>query len=115
MSVSTTVPLQRCLRSLQNHDPAARGELLVPARRRLQRLANRMFRARSKPASCLTRPALKDESTLLQRYLQEQTTRLERNDLDAAAIAGSGDNVIPRVAWTLVVRALLNLDEAISK
>lgn len=43
MSVPTTVHLQRCLLSLRDRDPSARGELLAHAQRRLQALADRMF------------------------------------------------------------------------
>lgn len=64
---------------------------------------------------CLTRPATADELTLLVQFLQEQTGRLERKELNAEAVAGPGDNAVPRAAWTLVARALLNLDETIMK
>ena len=64
---------------------------------------------------CLTRPAAADELDLLNRFLREQSGRLERKELDAVAIAGPGDNPIPRAAWTLLARTLLNLDEAITK
>lgn len=43
MSASTTINLKRCLQSLNDHDPAARGELLAYAERRLKILADRMF------------------------------------------------------------------------
>ena len=39
----------------------------------------------------------------------------QAQELDAAAIAGPGDNAISRAAWTLVARALLNLDEIITR
>ncbi|WP_010582689.1 sigma-70 family RNA polymerase sigma factor [Schlesneria paludicola] len=43
MSASTTINLKRCLQSLSDHDPSARGELLAYAERRLKILADRMF------------------------------------------------------------------------
>ncbi len=64
---------------------------------------------------CVTRPATNEELTLLQNYLEVQSVRLERKELDAIAIAGDGDNAIARAAWTLVARTLLNLDETITK
>ena len=84
----------------------------------------REFSGRNEPESvrlqtlfrrCLTRPASTEELSLLTRYLEEQSARLQRKDLDAAAIAGPGDNAISRAAWTLVARALLNLDEIITR
>lgn len=64
---------------------------------------------------CVTRPALPDELTLLERFLADQAGRFERKELDATAIAGSGEEAIPRAIWTVVARAILNLDEAITK
>jgi RNA polymerase sigma factor (sigma-70 family) len=43
MNTPTTVHLQRCLRLLHDHEPAARSELLAYAQRRLKALADRMF------------------------------------------------------------------------
>ena len=45
-----------------------------------------------------------------------QLARLTRKDLDAATIAGakSGD-LDKQAAWTLTARAVMNLDEAITK
>jgi RNA polymerase sigma-70 factor (ECF subfamily) len=43
MNIPTTVHLQRCLQSLNDHEPTARSELLAYAQRRLKLLADRMF------------------------------------------------------------------------
>ena len=65
---------------------------------------------------CLTRPATIEELDLLQRFDREQRRRLAANELDAQAIAGPGSaDALERAAWTLMARALLNLDEAITR
>ena len=64
---------------------------------------------------CVTRPPTGEELPLLKRFFQDQSARLERKELDAVAIAGPGDNASKRAAWTLVARALLNLDETITR
>jgi hypothetical protein len=65
---------------------------------------------------CLTRPPTKEEQTVLLAYYQQQRQRLERKELDAATIAGAGGaDALPRAAWTLVARAVLNLDEMVTK
>ena len=53
---------------------------------------------------------------MLVKFYQNQSARLAKKELNAAAIAGPGEgNVNERAAWTTVTRALLNLDETISK
>ena len=65
---------------------------------------------------CLTRPPTDDELALLKRFFDEQSSRLDRKELDAAKLAGlSGPNEAPRAAWTLTARAIMNLDEAVTK
>lgn len=64
---------------------------------------------------CATRPATDDELRLFERFLSEQAARLDRKELDSAAIAGPGGNSISRAAWTLIARAIMNLDEAITR
>jgi hypothetical protein len=62
----------------------------------------------------LTRLPHDEEVARLATFYRAQLVRLEKKDLDAVAIAGPGaDN--SAAAWTLVARALLNLDEAVSK
>lgn len=65
----------------------------------------------------LTRPPQAQERTLLLEYFHAQHQRLEAKQLDAAKIAGRGDesDVLVRAAWTLTARALLNLDETITR
>ena len=65
---------------------------------------------------CLTRPPLDQELTLLVAYYDAQAKRLAAGELDAGAIAGPRDGEArERAAWALVARAILNLDEMITK
>ena len=51
---------------------------------------------------------------MLAAFYRVQKQRLAAGELDASAIAGSGEgDAIDRAAWTLVARAVLNLDEFI--
>ena len=64
----------------------------------------------------LTRPPTDDELALLIRFFDEQSSRLDRKELDATKLAGAGgSNEAPRAAWTLTARAIMNLDEAVTK
>jgi hypothetical protein len=65
---------------------------------------------------CLTRPPRPSESATLLELLHDTRQRLERGELKASDIAPSGDgSAAERAAWTVVARALLNLDETITK
>ncbi|MGE5195459.1 MAG: DUF1553 domain-containing protein, partial [Deltaproteobacteria bacterium] len=65
---------------------------------------------------CLVRPPTVDELKLLGEFLARQQERFAKQELDAAKIAGPGDgNPADRAAWTVVARALLNLDETITR
>jgi hypothetical protein len=65
---------------------------------------------------CLARPPDRDELALMVRFYEAQRCRFERGELDASAVAGPGEgDAVERAAWTALARALLNLDEAITK
>lgn len=65
---------------------------------------------------CLVRPGTPEELALLADFLQAQQARLAAGELDAAAIAGdAATNVAERAAWTVLARAILNLDETITR
>jgi hypothetical protein len=65
---------------------------------------------------CLVRPPTGDELNLLSAFLARQQARFAKGELDAAKVAGPGEgNPADRAAWTTVARALLNLDETITK
>jgi hypothetical protein len=100
------------------NDPAfvegsqALGELLAKAPGSLEARVSRLFRL------CLSRSPQPDESSMLVHFFQVQRARLERKELDAGKIAGAGAGaaeLIDRAAWTLLSRAILNLDEAVTK
>jgi Protein of unknown function (DUF1549)/Protein of unknown function (DUF1553)/Planctomycete cytochrome C len=64
----------------------------------------------------LTRPPSDHECELTLAFLGRQRARLTGGELKGADIAGLADGDVPeRAAWTLVARALLNLDEAVTK
>jgi len=65
---------------------------------------------------CLTRPPSPEELKLLAQYYEAQKARLDKKELNAAALSGTtGETVNEAAAWTLVARSLLNLDEAVTK
>jgi hypothetical protein len=65
---------------------------------------------------CLSREPDEAEVALLLKYLGTQRARLAANELDANKIAGKGDgSAVERAAWTLLFRALLNLDEFVTR
>jgi hypothetical protein len=65
---------------------------------------------------CLTRPPEKDELGMLVEYARRQRARFKSGELDPAKVAGEGDgDAVERATWTVVARAILNVDEAITK
>jgi hypothetical protein len=73
---------------------------------KLQRLYHRV----------LTRPAKPAEATRLLALLEKTRQRLRSHELDAAAISPAGEgSAEQRAAWTVLARAVLNLDETITK
>jgi hypothetical protein len=73
---------------------------------------------------CVTRPPSREELAMLVKFYRIQKDRCAHKELNAAAIAlgdstavarqGDGD-IGERAVWTVVARALLNLDETITK
>jgi hypothetical protein len=65
---------------------------------------------------CLTRPPTREEAALLAEFLEAQRRRFADPRSKPQDVAGPGEtNVAERAAWTALARALLNLDEAITK
>jgi hypothetical protein len=65
---------------------------------------------------CLTRPPSSGEVAMLAKFFEAQKQRFASGELDAKLIAGNGpENVTDRAAWTALARAILNLDEMITK
>jgi len=86
------------------------GKQLAAMERNTEAKAKDLFRR------CLTRPPNDEELQLVAKFYQQQLARLSHKELDAEKVAGAGDgDRIERAAWTLTARALLNLDETITK
>ncbi len=65
---------------------------------------------------CLTRPPTDDERAALAGFYRAQKERFARKELDAAKVAGPGaGDANERAAWTATARAVLNLDEFVTK
>ncbi len=62
----------------------------------------------------LTRPPQPEEVNMLVDFYRAQLARLDAKEVDAATIGGKDANAAV-AAWTLVARALLNLDETVSR
>ncbi|MCY2968602.1 MAG: DUF1549 and DUF1553 domain-containing protein, partial [Planctomycetota bacterium] len=63
---------------------------------------------------CLVRPPTADELTLVVTFYERQKGKLKPEE--SGKIAGPGDgDAVDRAAWTLTARALLNLDETITR
>jgi hypothetical protein len=65
---------------------------------------------------CLSRPVQPEELSMLVHFFEDQRARLVKKALDAAKISGrSGELAIDTAAWTILSRAILNLDETVTK
>ena len=64
----------------------------------------------------LTRPPTAEETALLTQFFEAQKARFTTGELNAKALAGEGPgDPADRAAWTALARALLNLDEAVTR
>jgi Protein of unknown function (DUF1553)/Protein of unknown function (DUF1549)/Planctomycete cytochrome C len=67
---------------------------------------------------CLTRPATDDELRPIIAFFESQRKRFADKAAELAELSGGSDVVQPlveRAAWTAVARAILNLDEMVTK
>ena len=73
---------------------------------------------------CTSREPTSDEQAVLKELLQQQRRRIASGELDLAGLVGTEPNSVPRqtsqsaediAPWVVVARALLNLDETITK
>lgn len=64
----------------------------------------------------LGRSPAEDEQAMLLKFVVRQKERFEKKDLDPEKLAGAGEgDVVTRAAWTSAARAMMNLDEAVTK
>ena len=63
----------------------------------------------------VTRPPTDQELLAITDYWQAQKKRLEQGELDAATIANRPSATHEDAAWVMVARALMNLDEVITR
>ena len=63
----------------------------------------------------LTRPPRQTELEKIVAYQSAQSARLESKELDHAIVWGRTESSVELAAWFLVARALINLDETITK
>jgi hypothetical protein len=98
------------------NDPAfvegsqALGALLAKAPGHVEERIARLFRL------CLSRSGQPEEIQALAHFYKNQRERLVKKELDAAKIAGrSGEQSLETAVWTILARAVLNLDETVTK
>ncbi|MBW3600981.1 MAG: DUF1553 domain-containing protein, partial [Planctomycetes bacterium] len=64
---------------------------------------------------CLVRPPTAEELADLVGFYETQRSRFAANELDAKAVCGNdGDRAAEQAAWTILARALMNLDEFVT-
>ncbi len=63
----------------------------------------------------LTRPPSEQELQAILQFREKQLARLRSQEIDPRQIAGQKDAEAELAAWVMVARALMNLDEAVTK
>ncbi len=64
---------------------------------------------------CLVRQAAADELASVSKFYDAQRERFARDPERAAKVAGAGDGAVERAAWAATARAILNLDEFVTR
>ncbi len=67
---------------------------------------------------CVSRPPRDEEMTALAEFHARQKQRFEAGQSDPTRVAGKasdGKNMVELATWTTIARALLNLDETITR
>jgi hypothetical protein len=65
---------------------------------------------------CVTRPPTAEERQLVLRFYEQQRQRFATGEINPAPLAGAGPgDPVTRAAWIATARAVLNLDETITK
>jgi hypothetical protein len=89
---------------------AALGRMMASSAGSAEARASQLFRR------CLARKPDRDELAMLVRFSERQRQRLATGELDAVKIGGPGEgDATERAVWTILARAILNLDEAVTK
>jgi hypothetical protein len=88
----------------------ALGRMTANAPGPVEERASKLFRR------CLARNPERDEVAMLVRFYERQRVRFAQKELDAVKIAGPGEgDATDRAVWTILARAILNLDESVTK
>jgi hypothetical protein len=88
----------------------ALGTLMANMQGTTEERIGRLFRL------CLSRPVQPEELSMLIHFYEGERARLAKQELDAAKISGrGGGSSIDAAAWTILSRAILNLDETVTK
>jgi hypothetical protein len=64
---------------------------------------------------CLVRPPTAEEAAATIAFYEAQREKLAADPKRAGVVAGPGDHAIERAAWAATARAILNLDEFITR
>ncbi len=64
---------------------------------------------------CLVRPPTAAEATAIAAFFETQRERFALDPQRARAVAGGSEDAVERAAWTATARAILNLDEFVTK
>ncbi|MBN9120111.1 MAG: PSD1 domain-containing protein [Planctomycetes bacterium] len=64
---------------------------------------------------CLVRPPTADEVAAIGKFYAAQKGRFAADPKRAETVAGAGENVVERAAWAATARAILNLDEFVTR
>ena len=89
----------------------AMGKSTAEQKGDINALADQVFRR------CLIRPPTDEERAKLVAFYEKQLNRFSKGELKAEDVAGEGKGakLNEQAAWTTVARAMLNLDEVITK
>ncbi len=85
------------------------------ARRLMKEAATDESRARRLLRLCLIRPVKDTEIQAVTSFVNYQKSRLNKGDLNAESIVGKGNRDKELAAWAMTARAVLNIDETITK
>jgi hypothetical protein len=98
------------------NDPTQQEAAIALAQRIVAASDDESIRAGFALRRVLVRPPKTGEIERLSRFVAAQRLRLQRGELSSpASLPGNGEKSLHVAAWTLAARALLNLDEFVTK